>query len=158
MQYHTPLPPPLAKASGHGKLPPIAIAWHDRVARLRGTPSTELDTLSMTSASRSAPLSPMRTVARARLRLAAALTAIMVTVYFGFLALVAWAPHTLATLVRPGLSLGVLLGALVIVCAWVLTFVYVRWANAVYDPMVAAERDSAERDTAAAASFTGSAP
>lgn len=107
----------------------------------------------MTTDPRSEPLGRMRAVARARLRLAVALTATMVTVYFGFLALVAWAPHMLATLLRPGLSLGVLLGALVIVCAWVLTYVYVRWANAVYDPMVAAERDAA-----ASASVTGSAP
>jgi uncharacterized membrane protein (DUF485 family) len=33
-----------------------------------------------------------------------------------------------------GLSLGILLGALVIVAAWTLTFVYVSWANRVYDP------------------------
>jgi uncharacterized membrane protein (DUF485 family) len=33
----------------------------------------------------------------------------------------------------PGLSVGVLLGALVIVAAWVLTWVYVRWANNHYD-------------------------
>ena len=32
-------------------------------------------------------------------------------------------------LLAPGLSLGMLLGALVIVVAWVLTWIYVRWAN-----------------------------
>jgi uncharacterized membrane protein (DUF485 family) len=85
-------------------------------------------------------LSRLRAVARTRWRLAGALTAAMVAVYFGFLALVAWAPALLARRLHPGLSLGVLLGALVIVTAWVLTWVYVRWANAVYDPMVAAER------------------
>ena len=39
----------------------------------------------------------------------------------------------LATIVVPGLSLGILLGALVIVFAWVLTWTYVRWANTHYD-------------------------
>ena len=33
----------------------------------------------------------------------------------------------------PGLSLGMLLGVLVIVAAWVLTWIYVRWANTHYD-------------------------
>lgn len=88
-------------------------------------------------------LERMRAVARTRWRLAGALTAGMMAVYFGFLAMVAWAPGTLARRLAPGLSLGVLLGALVIVCAWVLTWVYVRWANSVYDTMVAEQRRSA---------------
>jgi len=92
-------------------------------------------------------LERMRTVARTRWRLAGALTIAMVAVYFGFLSLVAWSPSTLGKTLTPGLSLGVLLGALVIVCAWLLTWVYVRWANAVYDPMVAEQR-AALRDAA----------
>jgi uncharacterized membrane protein (DUF485 family) len=36
-------------------------------------------------------------------------------------------------LVTRGLSVGVLLGALVIVSSWVLTWIYVRWANTHYD-------------------------
>ena len=43
----------------------------------------------------------------------------------------------------PGLSLGILLGALVIVASWLLTWVYVRWANAHYDPALRALRESA---------------
>jgi uncharacterized membrane protein (DUF485 family) len=111
-------------------------------------PPKTLPSPAMTAPQRPAPLDRMRTVARTRLRLAVTLTLVMVTVYFGFLSLVAWAPSTLATLLRPGLSLGVLLGALVIGCAWVLTYVYVRWANAVYDPMVAAEREADRRASA----------
>jgi len=44
--------------------------------------------------------------------------------------------------VVPGLSLGILLGALVIVTSWLLTWVYVRWANNVYDPRVKAMLES----------------
>ena len=33
-------------------------------------------------------------------------------------------------------SLGMLLGALVIIVAWVLTWIYVRWANEHYDSSV----------------------
>lgn len=61
----------------------------------------------------------------------------MVCVYFGFIALVAFKPLLLATPLDAGLTLGIVLGALVIVSAWVLTFVYVVWANRVYDPALA---------------------
>ena len=46
----------------------------------------------------------------------------------------------LTTLVVPGLSLGILLGALVIVAAWVLIWIYVRWANTHYDAAIDALR------------------
>ena len=76
---------------------------------------------------------PLRRLAARRWRLAAALTAVVVVVYFGFIALVAYDKPLLATLVAPGLSLGILLGALVIVASWLTTWVYVRWANRHYD-------------------------
>jgi uncharacterized membrane protein (DUF485 family) len=70
-------------------------------------------------------------------RLAAAragvLTAAVLAIYFGFILLIAYAKPLLATSLRPGLSLGILLGALVIVASWLLTWVYVRWANRHYD-------------------------
>lgn len=43
----------------------------------------------------------------------------------------------MGALVLPGLSWGILLGALVIIIAWVLTFIYVRWANNSYDEKIA---------------------
>lgn len=82
-----------------------------------------------------------RALAVQRWRIAAVLTALMVLVYFGFIALVAYNAPLLATLMQEGLSLGIVLGALVIVLAWVLTFVYVSWANRVYDPALAALRE-----------------
>lgn len=80
---------------------------------------------------------------RARFRIAAVLTAVMIVVYFGFILLVAYAQTLLAKLVTRGLSLGILLGALVIVLSWILTWIYVRWANVHYDPHldVLRERD-----------------
>ena len=62
-----------------------------------------------------------------------ALTAVMIAVYFGFILLIAYARPVLARRIVPGLSLGILLGALVIVSSWILTWVYVRWANTRYD-------------------------
>jgi uncharacterized membrane protein (DUF485 family) len=72
-------------------------------------------------------------LAAARARVAGALTLAVVVVYFGFILLIAFSKPLLATLLRPGLTLGILLGALVIVFSWLLTLVYVRWANRHYD-------------------------
>lgn len=80
------------------------------------------------------PQARLHDLARARFRIAAILTAIMVVLYFGFITLVAYAKPFLAVRVTRGLSLGILLGALVIVLSWVLTWIYVRWANVHYDP------------------------
>lgn len=83
----------------------------------------------------------LRRLAAAQWRLALALTAAMMAAYFGFILLVAFAKPLLATLLLPGLSLGTLLGALVIVAAWGLIWVYVRWANGHYDQTVAALKE-----------------
>ena len=83
-------------------------------------------------------LQATRVVAAQRWRVAALLTTGMVLVYFGFIALVAFQPRFLATLVSDGLSIGIVLGACVIVSAWVLTWLYISWANRVYDPALAA--------------------
>jgi uncharacterized membrane protein (DUF485 family) len=77
--------------------------------------------------------SPLEAVSAARWRIAISLTAVMMAVYFGFVLLVAFNKPLLATIVMPGLSLGMLLGALVIVVAWALTWIYIRWANTHYD-------------------------
>ena len=80
----------------------------------------------------------LRDLDAARWRVALGLTAVMVVLYFGFVLLVAYGRGVLAVQVVPGLTLGILLGALVIVISWVLTWVYVRWAAAHYDPGVRA--------------------
>ena len=80
----------------------------------------------------------VRDLDAARWRVALALTAAMVVLYFGFILLVAYGRTLLAVQVVPGLSLGILLGALVIVASWILTWVYVRWAATHYDPRVEA--------------------
>jgi uncharacterized membrane protein (DUF485 family) len=72
-------------------------------------------------------------VAAARWKVALALTAAMVVLYFGFISLIAFDKPLLGRLLAPGLSIGIVLGAGVIVCSWILTWVYVRWANTRYD-------------------------
>ena len=77
--------------------------------------------------------SGIRSLTAARWRVAVILTTLMMVVYFGFILLVAFNKPLLGRLIVPGLSLGVLLGALVIVAAWVLTWIYIHWANTHYD-------------------------
>lgn len=79
------------------------------------------------------PDEAIQDLARRRWRVAIALTVAMVTLYFGFILLVAFNKPLLGRLVSPGLSLGVLFGALVIVLSWIMTWIYVRWANKHYD-------------------------
>jgi uncharacterized membrane protein (DUF485 family) len=82
----------------------------------------------------------MRRIDAARRRVAGILTVTMMVLYFGFILLVAYNKPLLTTVIVPGLSLGILLGALVIVAAWVLILIYVRWANRHYDAVVAGMR------------------
>jgi len=88
-----------------------------------------------------APEASLRALAARRWRISIALTAVMMLTYFGFLFLVAWAKSLAATRVGPGLTLGIVLGALVIGVAWIVTGIYVFWANRVYDRELRALKD-----------------
>ena len=81
--------------------------------------------------------SRLRELTRARRRVAIILTILMILLYFGFIGLIAFERQLLARKITDGLSLGILLGALVIVISWLLTWFYVRWANANYDTVLA---------------------
>ena len=78
----------------------------------------------------------LQLLARARARIATVLTLAMIVLYFGFVTLIAYDKPLMGRLLAPGLSLGILLGVLVIVGSWVLTWIYVRWANRHYDAAV----------------------
>lgn len=81
--------------------------------------------------------SALHKIAAERFKLALILSILMLVFYFGFILLVAFDKPLLGTILSPGLSLGILLGALVIVSAWVLCLIYVQWANNHYDKVVA---------------------
>ena len=87
----------------------------------------------------------LRLLAAARSKVAVSLTACIVVVYFGFIALIAFNKPLLGSLIAPGLTVGILLGALVIVASWLLTWVYVRWANTHYDAALHDIRRSGEQ-------------
>jgi uncharacterized membrane protein (DUF485 family) len=85
----------------------------------------------------------LHAVAAKRWRIAIWLSILMLVAYYGFILLVAFDKELLSRILidnvptalgtAPGLSLGIFLGALVIVLAWVLTLIYVYWANTKYD-------------------------
>jgi uncharacterized membrane protein (DUF485 family) len=84
-------------------------------------------------------------LASAQWRLALSLTGAMMVVYFGFILLVAFGKPFLGRIVVPGLSVGILLGALTIVSAWLFIWIYVRWANDHYDRTVSHLRGLGEK-------------
>jgi uncharacterized membrane protein (DUF485 family) len=87
----------------------------------------------------------LRALADARWRIAVGLTVAMIAIYFGFILLIAYDKPFMGRLLTPGLSVGVLLGALVIVASWLLTWVYVRWANTHYDARLDALKQGESR-------------
>ena len=87
----------------------------------------------------------LRALARARWRVAMALSAVVFTLYFGFIFAVAFAKEAMAAEIVPGLSLGILAGALVIVGAWATTWIYVWWANAYFDAKLATHHGKGAR-------------
>jgi uncharacterized membrane protein (DUF485 family) len=90
---------------------------------------------------------PIHAIAAKRWAIALTLSALMLVIYLGFILLVAFGKPLLSLLLSQGLSLGILLGALTIVSCWILSIIYVIWANRGYDQAVA---------EAAAATTTGS--
>ena len=75
-----------------------------------------------------------RLVAR-RTRFAWALTAAMLIIYFGYIAIVAFAPQWLGVSIGGVVTLGIPVGLLVIVAAFALTALYVQRANTEYDAL-----------------------
>ena len=80
---------------------------------------------------------PIYAIAARRWAIALMLSALMLAIYLGFILLVAFGKPLLSILLSPGLSLGILLGALTIVSCWILSIAYVLWANRGYDEAVA---------------------
>ncbi|MFP2931311.1 DUF485 domain-containing protein [Pyxidicoccus sp. 3LG] len=83
----------------------------------------------------------LEALAAARWRVAAVLTVATLVAYLGFILLVAFNKPLMGHQLVPGLSIGILLGALVIVTAWVLTGIYIVWANGTYDRALHQLRD-----------------
>jgi uncharacterized membrane protein (DUF485 family) len=71
-----------------------------------------------------------------RWRLSIILTACLFVLYYGYIVLIAIDKSFMARKIGAVTTLGIPLGVLVIVLSWVLTAIYVMWANNIYDPEV----------------------
>ncbi len=66
------------------------------------------------------------------------LSIIMLMIYYGYIALVAFAPATIAVKISGSITIGLLLGVSIILAAIVLTGIYVLRANSRYDDLTRA--------------------
>jgi uncharacterized membrane protein (DUF485 family) len=71
-----------------------------------------------------------------RMRVSLALTVAMFVAYFGFILVLAYNKEALAQKIGEHVTLGIPIAIGVIVFAWVLTGIYVWWANSRYDSVV----------------------
>jgi uncharacterized membrane protein (DUF485 family) len=72
-----------------------------------------------------------------RSKFAWTLTWAMLAIYYGFILVIAFAPSVLGTPIAPGAvtTIGIPIGVLIILAAFVLTAIYVRRANAEFDAL-----------------------
>lgn len=80
--------------------------------------------------------SDLRAVALRHRRVSLSLAAVLMGTYFTLLLLIAFARPLLGTQLVPGISLGLVLGAGMIVFSWLLACGYVLWANRYHDTAV----------------------
>jgi uncharacterized membrane protein (DUF485 family) len=73
------------------------------------------------------------------------LTALLFLLYYGYILLVAYNKPLLATKIGAVTTLGIPVGVGVIVGAWLLTAIYVLWANTVHDDEVKRLKDQVKR-------------
>jgi uncharacterized membrane protein (DUF485 family) len=79
-----------------------------------------------------------RQLIRRRWRVSLILTALLFVLYYGYILLIAanrtWLSHRIG---EGATTMGIPVGAAVIVLSWVLTAIYIVWANRHYDPEAA---------------------
>lgn len=64
------------------------------------------------------------------------LTIMELVLYFGFIALIAFNKPFLGTKISGAITIGIPIAVGTIVLSWVLTGIYIRWANVKYDVLV----------------------
>lgn len=78
----------------------------------------------------------LRRLVRRKWTVSVILTACLFVIYYGFILLIAVDKELLARKIGAATTLGIPLGVAVIVLSWVLTALYVLWANGSYDAAV----------------------
>jgi uncharacterized membrane protein (DUF485 family) len=69
------------------------------------------------------------------------LTILELIIYFGFIALIAFNKPFLASKISGAITIGIPIAVGTIVLSWVLTGIYIRWANTKYDVLVKKVRE-----------------
>jgi len=84
-----------------------------------------------------------RALASQKRTISTILTIVELTLYFGFIALIAFNKPFLSSLLSEGsaTTIGIPIAVGVILLSWVLTGIYVYWANTSYDVMVKRVRE-----------------
>jgi uncharacterized membrane protein (DUF485 family) len=77
-----------------------------------------------------------RELVRSKNRISFWLSAATMLTFYGFVVLLAWNSDLLAQKWSGSINRGIPLGIGVIIVSWILTGVYVRWANTRYDALV----------------------
>ncbi|MEZ0361010.1 MAG: DUF485 domain-containing protein [Hydrogenobacter sp.] len=75
-------------------------------------------------------------LASRRNTVATLLTVLQLLMYFGFIFVLAFKKDILSQKVSEGLTVGIPVGIAIIVISWLLTGIYVYWANTYYDRAV----------------------
>jgi len=75
---------------------------------------------------------------RSRWTVSFIMLAVLFVMYYGYIFMIALKREVLAQFVGTNITLGTVLFVLVILGAWLLTVIYVLWANASYDKKVEA--------------------
>jgi uncharacterized membrane protein (DUF485 family) len=78
-------------------------------------------------------------------RISLVLTMLILIIYYGFIFLVAFHPHFFGRKITTNITLGIPIGIGVILASWVLTGIYVRWANNRYDTLVENVKEKLEK-------------
>lgn len=82
-------------------------------------------------------------LARRKNTISTQLTIVTLAIYYGFILLLAFKRDLFASKLLGNVTFGIVLGIGVILACWVLTGIYVRWANKNYDAMVERLRQKA---------------
>lgn len=64
------------------------------------------------------------------------LTVLELVIYFGFIALIAFNKPFLSSKISGAISIGIPIAVGTILLSWILTGIYIRWANSKYDVLV----------------------
>jgi uncharacterized membrane protein (DUF485 family) len=74
------------------------------------------------------------------------LTVAMLIIYYGFIFLLAFKKEVFAYKITANIPVGIPVGVAVIVSSFILTGIYVRWANVRYDAMVRSVKNKVENE------------